>query len=352
MISLRVVAHALVTLAGVWRTAAAQGTTTGACLKYEPAEVHLRGRVVFEKHFGPPNFGEDTLHDERVNAAIFVLASPVAVCGDTTADSPNADSFTDVTRLDFVVLKQGVDLASLRDKDIKVVGTLYQGPTGHYYYNVAINALEAQLPGGQVLNYREPPPKPLFDSASCLAVTPPSEVTTTRVGAFHLDGRLAELRKAYSSQTEKWMDEDAFMQSLQEGGAPELRRFEAISFKLPCARLSGSQFSASLDGKRAVSLWDVMGVGFVLPRRVPLSASWGDLQRAYGPGAHLRRLLGTPAICFDSLPGFEFILRSKKLFRTGWPIDSIPANATIWTVRIAPSGSAPHNFCSTPGASR
>jgi hypothetical protein len=73
------------------------------CLHYEPAKSELRGTVTMARHYGPPNYGEDTLHDQRVNVPILHLDSAIAVCG-SPADPANTDSERDVRQVQLVTL--------------------------------------------------------------------------------------------------------------------------------------------------------------------------------------------------------------------------------------------------------
>jgi hypothetical protein len=62
------------------------------CLHYLPSKSELRGTLTRVMHYGPPNYGEDTLHDERLTVPILRLDSAIAVCGWRGQDSPEVES--------------------------------------------------------------------------------------------------------------------------------------------------------------------------------------------------------------------------------------------------------------------
>jgi hypothetical protein len=96
--------------AGISRGAAPPAPVVSAprdppgCLHYQPSKSELRGTLTREMHYGPPNYGEDTLHDERRIVPILRLDSAIAVCGWRGQDSPEAESERNVREVQLVRL--------------------------------------------------------------------------------------------------------------------------------------------------------------------------------------------------------------------------------------------------------
>jgi len=59
-------------------TAAAQDHNR---LSYEPAVVELKGKLIVERKYGPPNFGENPRTDAKVRVPVLLLIKPVRVRG-------------------------------------------------------------------------------------------------------------------------------------------------------------------------------------------------------------------------------------------------------------------------------
>ncbi len=145
----------LLVLASLSQIAAAQTPPRSGCLHYEPTIVELKGRAIIEKHYGPPNFGEDTATDQRVEVGMFVLDKPIAICGDTAADSLNAESFAHVVKLQLVFSQLGpVDYPSFMNQDLVFTGSLYEGQTAHYYTDVAITVYAVRFADGRVVEFQ------------------------------------------------------------------------------------------------------------------------------------------------------------------------------------------------------
>jgi hypothetical protein len=159
----KITVQALIALGGPG-VAMGQGPRATPCLHYTPAVVELRGRLVLELHYGPPNYGEDTAHDEKGLAPVLVLRTPIAVCGDTGSEEFNRDTFPSERRLQFVILQGGVHFRPFLHQDLQVAGRLYQGQTAHYFTNVAIEVCQVRLADGRVLAYPLPIPRARADS--------------------------------------------------------------------------------------------------------------------------------------------------------------------------------------------
>ena len=107
-------------------------------LPYEPAIIELRGRVIVERRYGPPNYGENPKSDVRVRVPILVLSKPVNVRGNPQ-DELNSESVEGIRRiqLDFFNLKTPYN--QFIGKRVMVTGTLRHAITGHDYTKVVMN---------------------------------------------------------------------------------------------------------------------------------------------------------------------------------------------------------------------
>ena len=100
---------------------------------YEPAKSELTGTVQTEKHYGPPNYGENPETDRIETIYVLTLPSPISIIANEN-DDLNATSFPDISR---VQLTSGdVRLSPLIGKNVRLSGELFQGHTGHHYTDV------------------------------------------------------------------------------------------------------------------------------------------------------------------------------------------------------------------------
>jgi hypothetical protein len=106
------------------------------CLHYEPSKSVLRGTLTRVIRYGPPNFGEDTLHDERLTVPILRLDSVIAVCGSPN-DEQNSESERDVREVQLVA--RGSARRPLpRSGDVVVYGELFHWITGWHFTHVLL----------------------------------------------------------------------------------------------------------------------------------------------------------------------------------------------------------------------
>src|SRR6266567_3982576 len=126
------------------------------------------------------------------------------------------------------------------------------------------------------------PPPTATDSHSrtCGAGSPP-EISLRQVGEFPLDSTLSVLKRRYSDHWSRaaWpVSEDSAVKAFKAGVDPG--HYAGIKFQLGCFELEGTQVTESLDDQAPIRVWGVMGVGGVLPRDVPLDATWAELRAA------------------------------------------------------------------------
>jgi hypothetical protein len=111
--------------------------------------------------------------------------------------------------------------------------------------------------------------------------------------------------------------------------------YPAVAFPFDRLTVSAFQYQDSLLPDQAPDTWVVQGTNGVLPNGVPLTASWADLRRAYGPwreGGDLE--LGA---MFCAHPHLFLVFDASPHSLTGGRSDTpsgIPDNARIGQVLI------------------
>lgn len=111
--------------------------------KYEPKEVYLTGFLKLEKGYGPPNYGADPAHDQRVSYYVLKLAAPINVKGDPF-DEMNSETVKNVRVIQIVYDKLD-RISKLKNKKVGIKGTLFKGFTGHHYTDILITVKEISL---------------------------------------------------------------------------------------------------------------------------------------------------------------------------------------------------------------
>ena len=122
-------------------TAAAQDHNR---LSYEPAVVELKGKLIVERKYGPPNFGENPRTDAKVRVPVLLLIKPVRVRGNPQ-DALNADSVKGLRRIQLNLFNLKTPYRQLIGKRVFVNGTLFHAHTGHHYTKVVMDVHSLQL---------------------------------------------------------------------------------------------------------------------------------------------------------------------------------------------------------------
>jgi hypothetical protein len=107
----------------------------GGCLKYEPAEVELRGVIARETFPGRPNYESVEAGDEPETVWVLTLHAPVCVDG-AGGEDPNVAE-RDVRQVQLVLSReQYAACAPLVGKRVRVCGSLFHAITGHHHKDV------------------------------------------------------------------------------------------------------------------------------------------------------------------------------------------------------------------------
>lgn len=109
-------------------------------LQYEPTVSQITGTVRLVEKYGPPNFGEDTLTDAKVQVPVLELARAQTVVGDTTSEA-NRETFRDVREIQ-LLLPAGSEAMSLAGRAVTATGTLSRAQSGHHYTSVVMMVRE------------------------------------------------------------------------------------------------------------------------------------------------------------------------------------------------------------------
>ncbi len=158
-------------------------------------------------------------------------------------------------------------------------------------------------------------------SASCSQpLQGPIQVTEDSLGSASLWSSLSALRALYrcARDTVRYGEESVY---------------PAVVFSFNGLRALASQYGDSLNPSQPADTWIIQGRDAVLPRGVPLTATWTDLRRRYGDA---RGETGDePTVMFCSFPRVFFVL-DTPLEDVGPITDfsTIPATARIKRVNI------------------
>lgn len=122
--------------------ASSAGASSNSVYYYEPASSELIGVVETEKHYGPPNYGENPETDRIETIYVLILASPISVVAND-GDVFDAASFDNVSRIQLA--SHGVKLSPVVSKTVRLTGELFQGRTGHHYTDVLMMVESADV---------------------------------------------------------------------------------------------------------------------------------------------------------------------------------------------------------------
>jgi uncharacterized protein (DUF488 family) len=94
----------------------------------EKGMSQIFGKLTIETFYGPPGFGEDPMHDKKINCYILIIE-----------DEPNGDNYKMQ-----ISASESLDLDKYLGKYIFVKGELFSSHTGYHNTPILINAVEIQ----------------------------------------------------------------------------------------------------------------------------------------------------------------------------------------------------------------
>jgi hypothetical protein len=104
-------------------------------LSYEPEVVEIEGRLMVQRKYGPPNFGENPRTDSKVRVPLLVLSEVVNIRGDPR-DAVNSEVRA-VRRIQLVFFD--TSYKKFIGKRVLVKGTLFHANTGGHYTDVVMS---------------------------------------------------------------------------------------------------------------------------------------------------------------------------------------------------------------------
>lgn len=140
--------------------------------------------------------------------------------------------------------------------------------------------------------------------ADCFGGDSIVQIAPGRIGALPLDLSLAELRRRCPNLAWTTTNGDETLDTAVLLTRPGLRVVGAVA---TLADEGGDHRPMRIDSSALITVWKISGTRAVLPEGVPLTATWNDLRRAYGPlGAFA--LNGTVYVTICRRPGVGVLM--------------------------------------------
>jgi hypothetical protein len=125
---------------------AISGSWAATVLRYEPKVEQLTGTVKMERHYGPPNYGENPQTDSVLIVPVLVLDAPVTVQGSPAASGLDTTTYPHVTKMQLVFSKPGTPVKAFNGEKVTVTGKLFEKVTGGDFTDVLV-MVEGITPG-------------------------------------------------------------------------------------------------------------------------------------------------------------------------------------------------------------
>ena len=106
--------------------------------------VTLSGRIIYEDHFGSPNYGENPETNLVETAVILILHEPITVKGNPERDY-NSQVLKNIKKIQLVVPWEEIGQTDLSGKNVTVHGTLFEAITGHHRTEVLMSVNETEI---------------------------------------------------------------------------------------------------------------------------------------------------------------------------------------------------------------
>jgi hypothetical protein len=179
-------------------------------------------------------------------------------------------------------------------------------------------------------------------ATDCLGPDSIVQIAPGRIGALPLNLSVAELRRRCAGLGWTTTNGDETLDTAVLITRPGLR---VVGVVATLADEGGEHRPMRVDSAARVSIWKVSGKRGLLPAGVPLTASWNDLRRAYGPLSAFA-LNGTVYVTICRRPGIalEMDLSNPNApinpvngeSPSATTIDSLMAGTPIAVVEVAP----------------
>lgn len=185
-------------------------------------------------------------------------------------------------------------------------------------------------------------PNPSAVAQDCTASVETVQISEKCIGDLAIDSSIGYNARLHGAQ----FDTTVYGHESEESSPP----YPSVGFAFPGLRAVALQYGESLRNDLPADAWIIVGSKGELPRKVPLTATWGDLKRAYGSAVGNAEYDVT--ITFCSYPAFRFYLtadpaKTGSIEVTG-DLSSIPDTSQIAHVLILPARIASRTGCRNP----
>ena len=109
---------------------------------YAPNKSELKGRLVEQKYFGPPSYGEHPEKDQQLSAYVLVLDVPIGVLGEANKEGQSLEqvdhTLIGVKQIQLLYMGQNLNLKDFLHKHIAVHGLLESPDSAHHITDVLL----------------------------------------------------------------------------------------------------------------------------------------------------------------------------------------------------------------------
>ncbi len=208
------------------------------------------------------------------------------------------------------------------------------------------NACVGHDDGRVAARQHEQPPAPPV-AHDCLGPDTIVAIRAGRIGSLPLDLTVDSLRRLCPDVRDTAASGDEELDTAIVISRPGLR----LVGRIAAVEDDGGRHAVRLGASSRADSWIVIGTAGELPERVPMTATWGTLVRAYGPTPYVERLNGDVTIGFCDAPGIGFHMSvpwdmQQRYDRDhGAAFDSIASAAPIEMLDVAASPSVSPAAC-------
>ena len=114
------------------------------CLKYEPTQVTVRGKIFERTDFGPPNYGENPKTDSREEHLYLRLDHAICVGAADNSESPDDAAERNISVIQMLYYRKQFERTWL-GRHVFVHGTLFHSFSAHHWTNVLIDVQETRV---------------------------------------------------------------------------------------------------------------------------------------------------------------------------------------------------------------
>jgi len=176
---------------------------------------------------------------------------------------------------------------------------------------------------------------------NCLGADSPVVIAPRGIGALRADFSLDSIRRLCANLQWTTTNGDESLDTAIVITRPGLRVLGVIT----TVEADGGPYRpVHFDSTTHVELWKISGTAGLLPGRVPITATWGDLRRAYGP-LRAFALNGIVYVSACRQPALQFLMTSpspESPINGASPtaVDSVMAGVPIDAVTVRPNAAA------------